>query len=99
MCAHAQLPFGNGKKTAVAVFARGDKADEARSAGAAIVGAEDLVAAITAGTINFTKCIATPDMMPLVGRVARVRQRLCVATHAPTREPCQLVPHPSDFVQ
>ena len=64
----------------------------ALAAGASIVGAEDLVAAITAGTINFTKCIATPDMMPLVGRVARVRvvsrlfslrvQQLCVCLFA-----------------
>jgi large subunit ribosomal protein L1 len=70
-----QLPFGSGKRAQIAVFARGEKAEEAKSAGAAVVGAEDLVAAIQAGTINFTKCIATPDMMPLVGKVARVSSR------------------------
>jgi large subunit ribosomal protein L1 len=54
------------------VFARGAKADEARAAGADIVGAEDLVATVQAGTIEFDRCIATPDMMPLVGRLGKV---------------------------
>lgn len=69
----AQLPFGTGKPVRIAVFARGDKAEEARAAGAALVGAEDLVEAISKGELNFTKTIATPDVMPLVGKVARVR--------------------------
>ena len=56
----------------VAVFARGDKADEAREAGAEIVGAEDLVEAVSKGEIGFDRCVATPDMMGLVGRVARI---------------------------
>jgi len=67
-----QLPHGTGRKAAIAVFARGEKAEEAKAAGALVVGAEDLVAAIQAGNINFTKCIATPDMMPVVGKVARL---------------------------
>jgi large subunit ribosomal protein L1 len=56
----------------VAVFARGAKADEARAAGADIVGAEDLVATVNGGEIAFDRCIATPDMMPLVGRLGKV---------------------------
>ncbi|CAK4071683.1 unnamed protein product [Aphanomyces euteiches] len=66
------LPNGTGKVVRVAVFAKGDKADEARAAGATIVGAEDLLADIQAGKIDFDRCVATPDMMGLVGRVARV---------------------------
>ena len=68
----AQLPNGTGRKVRVAVFARGDKADEARAAGADIVGAEDLVEQIQAGNIDFDRCIATPDLMPLVGRLGKV---------------------------
>ena len=67
-----QLPNGTGKKVRVAVFARDDKADEAKAAGADIVGAEELVEAIQKGEINFDRCIASPDMMALVGRVARI---------------------------
>ena len=66
------LPHGNGKTIRVAVFAQGEKADEAKSAGADIVGAENLVDSILAGKIDFDRCIATPDMMGLAGRVARV---------------------------
>src|SRR5918999_1044488 len=66
------LPNGTGKKVRVAVFARGEKADEARKAGADIVGAEDLVEIITGGKIEFDRCIATPDMMPLVGRLGKI---------------------------
>ena len=66
------LPHGNGKPVRVAVFAQGEKADEAKSAGADIVGAENLVDSILAGKIDFDRCIATPDMMGLAGRVARV---------------------------
>lgn len=67
-----QLPHGTGKSVRVAVFARGVKADEAKAAGADIVGAEDLVEAIQKGELNFDKAVASPDMMALVGRVARV---------------------------
>lgn len=68
----AALPHGSGKRVVVAVFARGEKAVEARAAGAAIVGDVDLAERISKGELGFTKCIATPDMMPVVGRVARV---------------------------
>ena len=66
------LPNGTGKETRVAVFARGAKADEAREAGADIVGAEDLMETIQGGTIEFDRCIATPDMMPIVGRLGKI---------------------------
>src|SRR6185503_16930366 len=66
------LPNGTGRTLRVGVFARGAKADEAREAGAEVVGAEDLVAQVQAGEINFDRCIATPDMMPLVGRLGKV---------------------------
>ena len=66
------LPHGNGKKVRVAVFAQGEKADEATAAGPDIVGAETLIESILAGKIEFDRCIATPDMMGLAGRVARV---------------------------
>jgi large subunit ribosomal protein L1 len=66
------LPNGSGRTVRVAVFARGGKADEARAAGADIVGAEDLVETVNGGTIDFDRCIATPDMMPLVGRLGKV---------------------------
>jgi large subunit ribosomal protein L1 len=67
-----QLPNGTGKSMRVAVFARGDKAKEAERAGADIVGAEDLAEKVQAGTIEFDRCIATPDMMALVGRLGKV---------------------------
>ncbi|HAT87199.1 50S ribosomal protein L1 [Cohaesibacter gelatinilyticus] len=67
-----QLPAGSGKNVRVAVFARGDKAEEAKAAGAEIVGAEDLLAVVQGGTIDFDRCIASPDMMPLVGRLGKV---------------------------
>jgi len=66
------LPHGTGQKLTIAVFARGDKAKEARAAGADIVGEQDLADKILAGNIEFTKCIATPDMMPIVAKVARI---------------------------
>ena len=66
------LPNGTGRTLRVAVFARGGKADEARAAGADVVGAEDLVEQINGGNINFDRCIATPDLMPLVGRLGKV---------------------------
>jgi len=67
-----QLPSGTGKALRVAVFAKGAKAEEARKAGADIVGDEDLAEKIQAGEINFDRCIATPDMMVLLGKLARV---------------------------
>jgi large subunit ribosomal protein L1 len=66
------LPNGSGRTVRVAVFARGAKADEARAAGADVVGAEDLVEQVQGGNIDFDRCIATPDMMPLVGRLGKV---------------------------
>jgi len=66
------LPNGSGRTLRVAVFARGAKADEAKAAGADIVGAEDLVESVQKGEINFDRCIATPDMMGLVGRLGKV---------------------------
>jgi large subunit ribosomal protein L1 len=66
------LPNGSGRAVRVAVFARGGKADEARAAGADVVGAEDLVEQVQGGNIDFDRCIATPDMMPLVGRLGKV---------------------------
>ena len=66
------LPNGTGRTQRVAVFARGAKADEAKAAGADVVGAEDLVNIVQGGTIDFDRCIATPDMMPLVGRLGKV---------------------------
>jgi large subunit ribosomal protein L1 len=66
------LPNGSGRTVRVAVFARAAKADEARAAGADVVGAEDLVEQVQGGTIDFDRCIATPDMMPLVGRLGKV---------------------------
>jgi large subunit ribosomal protein L1 len=66
------LPNGTGKTVRVAVFAKDAKADEARAAGADVVGAEDLVAQVQGGTINFDRVIATPDMMPLVGRLGKI---------------------------
>ncbi len=66
------LPNGTGRVLRVAVFARGAKADEAKAAGADVVGAEDLFEIVNGGTINFDRCIATPDMMPLVGRLGKV---------------------------
>ncbi len=67
-----QLPNGSGRSVRVAVFARGDKADEAKAAGADVVGAEELVEVVQSGKIDFDRCIATPDMMPLVGRLGKV---------------------------
>jgi len=66
------LPNGTGKDVRVAVFARGPKADEAKEAGADVVGAEDLMETVQGGTIEFDRCIATPDMMPIVGRLGKV---------------------------
>src|ERR1700752_941483 len=66
------LPNGTGRTLRVGVFARGAKADEAKAAGADVVGAEDLVEKVQAGNIDFDRCIATPDLMPLVGRLGKV---------------------------
>ena len=67
-----KLPNGSGRKLRVAVFAKGAKAEEAKKAGADVVGAEDLVEQVQKGVIDFDRCIATPDMMPLVGRLGKV---------------------------
>jgi len=67
-----KLPNGTGKSVRVAVFAKDDKAEEAKKAGADIVGSDDLMADVQAGKIDFDRCIATPDMMPLVGRLGKV---------------------------
>ncbi len=67
-----QLPNGSGRTVRVAVFARGPKADEAKAAGADIVGAEDLMEKVQSGNIDFDRCIATPDMMPIVGRLGKI---------------------------
>ncbi len=67
-----ELPNGTGRTQRVAVFARDEKAEEAKAAGADIVGAEELVETIQGGTVAFDRCIATPDMMPLVGRLGKV---------------------------
>jgi len=66
------MPSGTGKSMRVAVFARDAKADEAKAAGADIVGAEDLMESIQGGNLDFDRCIATPDMMPIVGRLGKV---------------------------
>ena len=66
------LPNGSGRTMRVGVFARGAKAEEAKAAGADVVGAEDLVEIVNGGKIDFDRCIATPDMMPLVGRLGKV---------------------------
>jgi len=66
------LPHGTGKVVRVAVFAKGDKAEEAKAAGADLVGAEDLMAEVQGGTINFDRCIASPDMMGVVGRLGKI---------------------------
>ncbi len=66
------LPNGTGKSVRVAVFARGDKAEEAKKAGAELVGAEDLMETIQKGEMNFDRCIATPDMMAVVGRLGKI---------------------------
>ncbi len=67
-----QLPHGTGRSVRVAVFARGPKADEALQAGADVVGAEDLAERIQKGEIDFDRCIATPDTMPIVGRLGKI---------------------------
>jgi len=66
------LPNGTGRTVRVGVFARGAKADEAKAAGADVVGAEDLFEIVSSGKVDFDRCIATPDMMPLVGRLGKV---------------------------
>jgi large subunit ribosomal protein L1 len=67
-----QLPNGSGRKLRVGVFAKGPRAEEAKNAGADVVGAEDLVEQVQKGVIEFDRCIATPDLMPLVGRLGKV---------------------------
>lgn len=67
-----ELPHGSGRSVRIAVFAKGEKADEARAAGADLVGAEDLSEKIEKGELNFDRCIATPDMMPVVGKLGKV---------------------------
>jgi large subunit ribosomal protein L1 len=67
-----QLPHGTGKSVRVAVFAKGEKAKEAKAAGADLVGAEDLMEMVQAGQLDFDRCIATPDMMPIVGRLGKI---------------------------
>lgn len=67
-----ELPHGTGKTVRVAVFARDEKAEEAKKAGADVVGAEDLMESMQAGNLDFDRCIATPDMMPVVGRLGKV---------------------------
>ena len=66
------LPHGSGRKVRVAVFARGDKAEEAKKAGADTIGAEELVEKISKGAVDFDRCVASPDMMPLVGRLGKI---------------------------
>jgi large subunit ribosomal protein L1 len=66
------LPNGSGRTMRVGVFARGAKADEAKAAGADVVGAEDLFEIVNGGKVDFDRCVATPDMMPLVGRLGKV---------------------------
>ncbi len=70
--AWSRLPSGSGRTQRVGVFARGAKAEEAKAAGADVVGAEDLFEKVNNGEIDFDRCIATPDMMPLVGRLGKV---------------------------
>ena len=80
------LPHGNGKKVRVAVLAQGEKADEAKAAGADIVGAENLIDSILAGKVDFDRCIATPDMMGLAG-VAVITIICYLAAEGPDAEP------------